>query len=273
MQFLSGITLDKDGDEYILAENGKCRRFDASSLLQEISRLDLRFPEKKVLSLHQATSLEAKLAGRRRVPHFDSVFFASASSALFAYLSDEDDPVLLRAVADAMGWKDLAQVKGDAAAESEMRRLYLEYWSHFAQSLLTREGFDAYHFGALSPYADGTYLYDEEKVVGFVTIGFAGREERKVSFTFLLTGNPEAIMGNDEERSFQWCCYLDELLEKEAHPLFLGGALRAVDPFGVQSRVMRKYEISYPKLDAEAFATVIAAYCRYTEMLPPEEKE
>ena len=262
-------------DRIIKAEEGRYL-FDGNSysipkLLDAIREADDKEGGKYYLSDEESKALSSRLSSYNNFPSFSNVAFMAASSALFKYLATNHDPSLLAAVAKALGWKSDEEKMKEIKSFGASSALYKEWWMEYAKALLTSDGFDDFHFGRITSDRDGCYLYDDEKAVLYVEVSRDGSERRNAVLSLTLLGNPEAVVDEEQNREFEWCCYFDDLIsEDEEGTMLLGGHLRTIDPYGESSRLMRRYDLVYKALLPSELALVTKELIHLLSLYPPE---
>jgi len=243
--------------------------YDITNLLSAVMEVDDLSKEKMCLSEETATKLDELFSLYSSVPSFKGLLFMSGSASLFEYLASSGDEELLNVVAKNMGYlteeERFALLKSSGAQSSA----YREWWLKYAEGVLTREGFEAFRFGSVKMDRNGCYLYDNEKAVLYAEVSREGGEKRDFLLSLTLLGNPEAIEDEEKNREFEWCCYFDDLLGQE-DPRVLGGQLRALDPYGEKSRLLRRYDIVYSQLLPSEAALVTVELVKLLELYPPE---
>ena len=160
------IHLDRCDGGYVIAG----RKTGADDLLDTVMKLDDELGGSFTLTAAQNEALGRLFAGYVAVPDFTEVSFMEASSALFSYLAESGDDVLVSQVARAMGWmsqdEHMARIRSSAPSSES----YRAYWRTLAQEVLTYEGFDNFRFGSVKMDGCGTYLYDGEKAVCYIEV-------------------------------------------------------------------------------------------------------
>ena len=248
------------------------KEFPLSAVLDEIMRLDDADDGISTLTDEENEALHDVFSSFASVPDFTSLSFRSASSALFSYLASSRDIDLASLVAQNMGWMSRKEEAERLGNTGRLSAEYRSYWMDLAKEVLTGEGFDDYRFGSVKMDRNGTYLYDGEKAVCYIEVSREGGEERKAIISLTLLGNPEAVESEEDNRAFEWCCFFDdEIGSSDDNALILGGRLRAVDPYGPNSLIQRRYDIVYDRIKAEDLALVIKSLVRMLESYPPQE--
>ena len=256
------MSFSKKDNYYIL--DG--RELMPSAILAEVQRLDDEKRGKLLLDEKVAEKLDQLFSKYINAPHFDKLYFMHSSYELFCYLAESSDEVLLDMVSKNMGLKTYEQSKSELPFSSS----YRGYWLKMSEEVLTSEGFDSYRFGSVKIDRNGCYLYDDEKAVMYIEISRDGDDSRNALLSFSLLGNPEAIVSEDQEREFEWCCYFDDMLSKE-DPRFLGGKLSTVDPYGESSVTFRRYDVHFNSLDAITLGLIVKEAARLLAIYPPLE--
>ena len=235
------------------------KEFPLSAVLDEIMRLDDVKGGTCILTEEENEALQDVFSSFASVPDFTSLSFRSASSALFSYLASSRDIDLAALVAQNMGWMSRKEEAERLGNTGRLSAEYRSYWMDLAKEVLTGEGFDDYRFGSVKMDRNGTYLYDGEKAVCYIEVSREGGEERKAIISLTLLGNPEAVESEEDNRAFEWCCFFDdEIGSSDDNALILGGRLRAIDPYGPNSLIQRRYDIVYDRIKAEDLALVIS---------------
>ena len=228
------------------------KEFPLSAVLDEIMRLDDADCGTCTLTDEENEALQDVFSSYASVPDFSSLSLRSASSALFSYLASSHDSELASIVARNMGWMSRKEESERLENTGRLSAQYRSYWMSLAREVLTADGFDDYRFGSVKMDRNGTYLYDGEKAVCYIEVSREGEEERKAIISLTLLGNPEAVESEEDNRAFEWCCFFDdEIGSSDDNALVLGGRLRAVDPYGPNSLIQRRYDIVYDRIKAE----------------------
>lgn len=243
-------------------------------LLDEVMALDDRLGGAITLSEEENGRLQTLFSQYDGVPDFTEVLLMKASSSLFSYLADSGDSHLASLVASRMGWVTHEERLEEIRKSSQESSSYRAWWRALAQEVLTGEGFDDYRFGSVRQDRNGTYLYDGERAVCYIEVSRQGGEKRSALISLTLLGNPEAIEDEEGNRAFEWCCFFDdELGARGDGATILGGQLRAIDPFGPNSTIQRRYDIVYREIDATTLGLVVKSLVRMLESYPPETLE
>ncbi len=259
--------LEKRGDTYILY--GEAIPLDG--LLDAVMAKDDELGGQVGLTDDEAACLAQLFKGYSGRMDFSSVRFMEASAALFRYLAHSTDGDLARLAARSMGWRsDEEELERLRSLEGESGR-YRAWWMDLARAVLTTEGFDDYRFGSVRRDGNGTYLYDGEKAVCYIEVSREGGDERHAVISLTLLGNPEAVDDEEGEREFEWCCFFDdEISRTDDDARILGGRLRAIDPYGGNSLIQRRYDIVYDSIGAETLALVVTSLVSMLASYPPQ---
>ncbi len=242
--------------------------YELNSLLAAVLKKDDEIGGRFLLSSSECESLNELFSSFINPPKFEDLYFMSSSKELFSYLASSQDEELLKVVAINLGLKTVEEQAEMIHSEGERSVLYRRFWSEMSKEVLTTEGFDEYRFGAVKRDRNGCYLYDDEKAVLYVEISRDGDELRDALISFTLLGNPEAIEDENGNREFEWCCYFDDLLSKD-DSTFLGGKLRAIDPYGTSSKTFRRYDCSFKAIDAVTLGLVVKEAAKLLLLYPP----
>ena len=248
--------------------DGKLLPLDA--LLDAIRKGDDERGGKFLLSASESEKLDELFSRYVNAPSFEGMYFMASSYELFQYLAETKDEELLKEVASSLGLMTAEEQAELIRSEYSTSTSYRTYWMDLSREVLTSEGFDDFKFGAVKRDRNGCYLYDDEKAVMYVEVSREGEEKRDALLSFTLLGNPEAIESEDQNREFEWCCYFDDLISSEEKPMFLGGELRTIDPFGASSITWRRYDVRYSNIDAVSLGVIIKEAVKVMAMYPPE---
>lgn len=240
------------------------REFLISAVLNEVQRIDDEKRGKFLLDESASSKLNKLFSKYNNAPRFDNLYLMQSSYELFNYLAESNDVALVEMVATNLGLRTYSRMK------STILSSYRDYWLKMSEEVLTCEGFENYRFGKVTIDRNGCYLYDDEKAVMYVEISRDGDDSRNALLSFSLLGNPEAIVSEDQEREFEWCCYFDDMLSKE-DPRFLGGKLSTVDPYGESSVTFRRYDVHFNSLDAITLGLIVKEAARLLSIYPPLE--
>ena len=245
------------------------RLLPPEALLDAVRKGDDERGGRFLLSSSEAAKLDELFSRFVKAPSCEGLCFMASSHELFQYLAETGDEELLGLVASSLGLMSAEEQAELIRQENSSSSAYRNYWMDLSREVLTSEGFDDFRFGAVKRDRNGCYLYDDEKAVLYVEVSRDGGDKRDALISFTLLGNPEAIESEEQNREFEWCCYFDDLLSAEENPLFLGGLLRTIDPFGQSSVTWRRYDIRYPETDAVSLGLIIKEAVRLMSMYPP----
>ncbi len=240
---------------------------NAKALLDELQSVE-DYSFSALLESGDARLLNEKLSSYFNKPNFETTKFGPVTLKLLSYLANNDDPELFETVRLALGCKTGEELSAKREQDKEENKEYLDFWMDVSKRVLTEPGFEEFHFGKIGRNSDGCYLYDDEAVFAYIIISKHGGERRKAELILTLLGNPEAVTDGKEAMAVEWCFYFDGLLSNNI-TTFIGGTLSAIDPYGKESRLMRRYCISFnePK-SAEEIAAIIIKLKHKLEIYP-----
>ena len=254
----------KIGNEYLFQNK---MYENANELLDALQSVE-DYSFSALLESKDVALLNEKFSTYFNRPNFETTKFGPVTLKLLSYIAHNDDKDLFEEVRKALGCKTGEELNEKRELDKEEHKAYLDYWMDLSKRVLTQPGFEEFHFGKLSRSSDGCYLYDDEAVFAYVIISKQGGERRKAELILTLLGNPEAVTDGKEAMAVEWCFYFDSLLSNNITN-FLGGTLSAIDPYGKDSRLMRRYCISYQEMkSAEEVADIIIRLKHKLEVYP-----
>lgn len=254
VQLTSDIAFEKLKNTYYLSTTQEF--YDAHDLLRQLMKFD-DFTSPQLLSKEDSQKFLEKINKFANKPNFSITKWGSVTHALLSYLANNEDDELLDAVRQAFALKTNEELTEYLLKINGERESLLTYWMTFAKELLTAKGFEEFHFGKLTSSSDGCYLYNDEAVFAFISLSTAIESFRKVELIVPLLANPEAISEATEALQVQWCFYLDDLLTENESVPFLKGTLRAINPYGKESKLMRRYSLTYDSLNEGELASIL----------------
>ena len=265
IQLTDELAFEKLNNTYYL--NADQSFYDAHQLLYRLRDAD-DFSSPQLLSEEDTANLLEKINRYSNKPNFKMTKWGSVTHALLCYLANNEDEDMLNAVRQALALKTNEEIIAYLLSQTNERQSLIEFWMAFSKELLTSEGFEEFHFGKLTSSSDGCYLYNDESVFAFISISSKIEPVRKVELIVPLLANPEAVSEATEALQVQWCFYLDDLLTEKKSVSFLNGTLRAINPYGKESKLMRRYSLTYASLNEIELASKIKVLKKTLENYP-----
>ncbi len=241
---------------------------NAKELLKKLQSVE-DYSFSSYLDPKDAELLMEKLSPFFNRPNFSATKFGPVTLSLLSYLAHNTDEELFEEVRIALGCKTAEDLNAEREQDKTESVQYRNFWMKFSQILLTSSGFEDFHFGKMARSSDGCYLYDEESVFAYVIISKSGIDKRKCELILTLLGNPEAVTDGKEAMMVEWCFLFDTLLSKTGSAELLSGSLTAIDPYGKDSRLMRRYRLSFSQpLSETELADIMVKLKRKFEVYP-----
>jgi hypothetical protein len=252
-------SFEKNGDGFCF--NGK-GGYDAESLLSAISESD-DYEMTAPLKAETAEFFKSAFSGCFNVPEFEKMLFPPLSSALLDHLAADPDETLISALKKSLGIRDKAENDLEAARRAQEEIDYKAFWRDFAKSLLERDEFLSFRFSPLKPFADGAFLYDDERVWAYVIISREGGKKRRATVALQLLADEDAVSGAEDALSLAWCRHFEE----EGSVAFRFGTVKSsgVSDITLYKRFYLEFE---SPLTAIELSSAIAAYKAATEVFP-----